>query len=211
MSSSRSTRPRDPGPAVADAAAEAVAQAVAHAVSAYRDNGDLPLLHDRLAALDGDADALAVAAEPYREIPEVAGPIYERIVADQPNNARALVILGSAYWMHGRGPDVVGALAARALAADPGHRGAWHLWALTESDQRARVTRWQQVSRRFPDDDLARANLADNAASLAGAEHDPVALGIALDTYVALRDRATSDAQRAALERAITTLSSWRL
>lgn len=188
-----------------------LAHAVAEAVAAYRDGGDLAQLHERLAALTGDADALAAAVEPYRDIPEVAGPIYERIVADQPNNARALVILGSAYWLHGRGPEVVGVLAAKAIAADPGHRGAWHLWALTESDQRARVTRWQQVSRRFPEDDLARANLADNAASLASAEHDPVALGIALDTYVALRDRATSDAQRTALERAITTLSGWRL
>jgi len=207
MASSRATQAGDQAPT----ADTVLAHAVAEAVAAYRDGGDLAQLHERLAALTGDADALAAAVEPYRDIPEVAGPIYERIVADQPNNARALVILGSAYWLHGRGPEVVGVLAAKAIAADPGHRGAWHLWALTESDQRARVTRWQQVSRRFPEDDLARANLADNAASLASAEHDPVALGIALDTYVALRDRATSDAQRTALERAITTLSGWRL
>jgi hypothetical protein len=51
--------------------------------------------------------------------------------------------------------------------ADPENRAAWHLWALAESDPRQRVARWQQVSARFPTDDLARANVADNAAALA--------------------------------------------
>jgi hypothetical protein len=184
--------------------------AVADAVSAYREHANISVLHEQLAAIPGDADALAAAAESYRDIPEVAGPLYERVIAEQPNNARALVSLASAYWLHGRGPDVVGGLAARAMAADPTNRGAWHLWALTEGSPRARVTRWEQVSRRFPEDDLARANLADNAASLASAEHDPVALGLALDTYRALRARAATDEQRAALDAAITTLSGWR-
>jgi hypothetical protein len=179
-------------------------------VSAYREHADVAVLHEQLAAVVGEPDALAAAAESYRDIPEVVGPIYERIVEQQPENARALVVLASAYWMHGRGPDVVGGLAARALAADPEHRGAWHLWALTESNPRARVGRWEQVSRRFPEDDLARANLADNAASLAGAEQDPVALGLALETYTALRARATTAEQRAALDTAINTLSGWR-
>jgi hypothetical protein len=189
-----------------------LAAAVAEAVSAYRDDANVAALHARLAEIIADepADALIAAAEPYREIPEIAGPVYERIVAEQPNNARALVVLASAYWLHGRGPEVVGALAARAMAADPENRAAWHLWALTESSPRARVQRWQQVSRRFPEDDLARANLADNAASLAGAEHDPVALALALDTYTALRERTTIEAQRAALDQAITTLKGWR-
>jgi hypothetical protein len=185
-------------------------QAIADAVSAYREHANVAVLHEQLAAVEADADALAAAAESYRDFPEVAGPLFERVVAEQPENARALVSLASAYWLHGRGPEVVGGLAARALAADPMHRGAWHLWALTESNPRARVTRWEQVSRRFPEDDLARANLADNAASLAGAEHDPVALGLALDTYKALRVRATTDEQRAVLDGAITTLSGWR-
>ena len=184
--------------------------AVADAVSAYREHANISVLHEQLAAIPGDADALAAAAESYRDIPEVAGPLYERVIAEQPNNARALVSLASAYWLHGRGPDVVGGLAARAMAADPTNRGAWHLWALTEGSPRARVTRWEQVSRRFPEDDLARANLADNAASLASAEHDPVALGLALDNYRALRARAATDEQRAALDAAITTLSGWR-
>lgn len=182
-------------------------------MSAYRDDANVAALHARLADIvaDAPADDLIAAAEPYRDVPEIAGPLYERVVADQPNNARALVVLASAYWVHGRGPEVVGELAARAMAADPENRGAWHLWALTESSPRARVQRWQQVSRRFPEDDLARANLADNAASLAGAEHDPVALALALETYTTLRERATVDAQRTALDQAITTLKSWRL
>ena len=151
------------------------------------------------------------AAAPYRDVPEIAGPLYERVVALQPANARALVALANAYWLTGRGPEVVGALAARALAADQGNRGAWHLWALTESAPRQRVERWRAVVARFPDDDLARANLADNAAALAGAEHDPVALGLAIEMYTELRHRATHPDQIAALDGALSTLRNWRL
>lgn len=185
---------------------------LAEVVQAYRADADASRLIDRLETLaaEADAEALIAAVEPYREIPEVAGPLYERIVAQQPNNARALVILASAYWLHGRGPDVVGSLASRAIAADPSNRGAWHLWALTESDPRARVSRWEQVSRRFPDDQLAAANLADNAASLAGAEHDPVALGLAIETYERLLAGADHPQQRDALETALRTLRQWR-
>ena len=185
---------------------------LAEVVQAYRADADASRLIDRLETLaaEADAEALIAAVEPYREIPEVAGPLYERIVAQQPNNARALVILASAYWLHGRGPDVVGSLASRAIAADPSNRGGWHLWALTESDPRARVSRWEQVSRRFPDDQLAAANLADNAASLAGAEHDPVALGLAIETYERLLAGADHPQQRDALETALRTLRQWR-
>ena len=187
-------------------------ESLADAVQAYRADADASRLIDRLERLaaDADADALVAAAEPYREIPEVAGPIYERVVAQQPNNARALVILASAYWLHGRGPEIVGNLASRAIAADPTNRGAWHLWALTEPDPRARVRRWEQVSIRFPSDQLAAANLADNAASLAGAEHDPVALGLAIETYERLLASADHPQQRAALETALKTLRQWR-
>ena len=190
-----------------------LSDALADAVRAYRADADASRLLDRLQAIatDVSADDLIVAAEPYRDIPEIAGPLYEYIVAEQPANARALVILGSAYWLHGRGPDVVGALASRAIAADPGNRGAWHLWALTEPEPRARTRRWEQVSTRFPDDQLAAANLADNAASLAGAEHDPVALGLAIETYEKLLARADHPQQRAALETALKTLRGWRL
>ena len=190
-----------------------LSDSLADAVRAYRADADAASLLDRLEviAAAADVDALIAAAEPYRDIPEVAGPIYERIVAQRPRNARALVILASAYWLHGRGPDVVGELASRAIAADPANRGAWHLWALTESDPRARVGRWEQVSTRFPDDQLAAANLADNAASLAGAEHDPVALGLAIETYEKLLAQADHPQQRAALQTALRTLREWRL
>lgn len=187
--------------------------ALADVVHVYRADADASRLFDRLEALasGADIDALIAAAEPYREIPEIAGPLYERIVAARPDDARALVILASAYWLHGRGPDVVAGLASRAMAADPSNRGAWHLWALTESDPRARVGRWEQVTARFPDDQLAAANLADNAASLAGAEHDPVALALAIETYERLLARAGSAPQRSALESALRTLRGWRL
>jgi hypothetical protein len=187
--------------------------ALARAVEEYHAHANIGLLLPRLDELAAAAtpDALVVAVEPYRDIPEVAGPIYERVVAAQPDNARALVILANAYWLSGRGPDVVGELASRAIAADPANRGAWHLWALTESDPRQRTARWQQVVARFPDDDLALANVADNAASLAGAEHDADALLLAITTYERLLARATQPDQRDALEHALLTLRAWKL
>ncbi|HEU4565096.1 MAG TPA: hypothetical protein VFS05_10625 [Gemmatimonadaceae bacterium] len=186
---------------------------VAAAAEAYRDSGNLAALLDRLAALTAGADpeALAAAVEPYIGVAEIAGPVYERIVEARPDDARALVILANAYWLAGRGPDQVAQLATRAIAADPTNRGAWHLWALSESDPRARTGRWQQVVDRFPADDLARATLADNAASLAGAEHDREALALAIRTYEELLATATRPDQRSALERAIATLKAWRL
>src|SRR6476619_26770 len=110
-------------------------------------------------------------------------PELERAVAERPDDAKALVALANHYWLIGAGPEAVGDLASRAIASDADNRAAWHLWALTESNPRERVTRWQQVSARFPSDDLAKANLADNAASLAGAEHDYESVDLAIDTY----------------------------
>lgn len=181
------------------------------AVDAYDRSADAGALIRSLQdiGLHGDADALASAAEPYLDRPEVAGPLYERIVELRPNDARALVTLANAYWLHGRGGDVVGDLAARAIASDPANRGAWHLWALSEPDIRARVARWQQVTARFRDDDLARAILADNATSLAGAESDEHALALAIETYEDLLSRATIHDQRDALEKALVTLRTW--
>lgn len=181
------------------------------AVTRYKSDGDVSSLQQSLAALpDAPPATLAEAVEPFRDMPEVAGPVYERIVAAEPENARALVILANAYWLSGRGPDAVAELAARAIAADAGNRGAWHMWALSEGNPRERTARWKQVSARFPDDLLARANLADNAAALAGAEQDYEALDLAIDTYEELLERSEIPDQRAALGRAIATLKAWR-
>jgi hypothetical protein len=186
---------------------------IARAVDEYRDSNNFAVLLERLLALSAaaDLDALIAALEPYRHIPEVTGPVYERIVAERPNDARALVILANAYWLTGRGPDAVAELSTRAIAADPSNRGAWHLWALTEPDQRSRLARWRQVAERFPDDELARANLADNAASLASMEGDPEALQTAIRTYESLLSTASHPEQREALERALSTLREWQL
>ena len=186
---------------------------IAAAVDAYRADANIASLLARIerVARTADPDTLASAVEPFRAMPEVAGPAYEHIVAAKPDDARALVILANAYWLAGRGPDQVAELASRAMAADPTHRGAWHLWALTEPDLRSRVSRWHQVADRFPDDLLARANLADNAASLASTDHDLEALELAIGTYSGLLARAERDEERQALERAIETLRNWRL
>jgi hypothetical protein len=138
-------------------------------------------------------------------------PRLEREAAERPDDARAVVARANVYWLTGRGPDVVNELASRAITADPTNRAAWHLWSLAESDPRTRVGRWQQVSARFPEDDLARANVADNAAALAGAEHDIEALDLAIETYEQLLARAQHPDQKIALQEALTALRGWRL
>ena len=180
-------------------------------VQEYRQRGDVPRLLERLAAFCASAQtaALVEAVQPYRDMHEVAGPVYEVVVQREPDNAGALVGLANAYWLTGRGPEAVGDLASRALASDPSNRGAWHLWALSESSPRLRVHRWQQVAARFPSDELAKASLADNAASLAGAENDPVALKLAIATYESLLATAKESSQRSALENALKTLRNW--
>ncbi|MEP7087992.1 MAG: hypothetical protein ABI884_11850 [Gemmatimonadota bacterium] len=183
------------------------------AVSTYHETNEYGVLLERLLAVANltDAEVLARAAEPYLALPEVAGPLYEKIVALRPHDARALVILANSYWLTGRGAEATGELAARALAADPENRGAWHLWALTEGVPRERMMRWRQVVERFPDDDLARASLADNATGLASGERDREALQLAIRSYEFLRRKATNPEQRAAVESALTTLRSWTL
>lgn len=191
----------------------ALASALTALVTEYRATGNTSELQSRLATLitASTTDDLVAAVEPYRGIPEIAGPVYEHVVEEQPTNVRALITLANAYWLSGHGPEAVGALADRVRAIDPRNRAAAHLWALTESSPRQRVERWRRVCIEFPDDDLARANLADNAASLAGAEHDPAALQLALETYADLRHRATEPAQVAALDQALTTLRQWQV
>ena len=178
----------------------------------YHANANVGVLRRRLNELIATAmpDALISAAESHRDEPEIAAPLYEAIVSAQPGNARALVILANAYWLQGRGPEVVGELATRAISADPANRGAWHLWALSESDPRGRVRRWQQVSERFPADDLALAAAADNAASVAGAEQDYEMLDFAIETYERLLQRTTEQAQREAVTTALSALRGWK-
>lgn len=190
-----------------------LSQQLSEALSRYEGDDDLGVLFDTLRTLakTTDADALVAASEPFRDRPEVVIPLYEHVVAQRPTDARALVALANAYWITGRGPDVVGELAARAKAADAGNRAAWHLWALAESHVRARVERWKQVTARFPHDQLARAALADNAASLAGAEHDPLALDLAIRTYEGLLEEAQTPTQRRALDSTLEALRGWKL
>jgi hypothetical protein len=181
-------------------------------VDSYQRSGDIGLLFDQLKALAKRTapDVLKQAAQPFRDMPEVVIPLYERIVADLPNDAQAMVVLANAYWLAGRGPDAVEDLAIRARTIDPDNRGAWHLWALTQSNLRKRVDRWLEVTKRFPADQLARAALADNATSLANDEQDPVALKLAIATYESLLAETTQTAQRLALEETLKTLRTWR-
>ena len=190
-----------------------VGAALAAAVHEYRQQGDVGALLDRVKAVAREAppESLASAAAPFMDLPEVVIPVYERIVDARPHEAQPMVVLANAYWLTGRGADVVGDLAERAKQVDAGNRGAWHLWALAESDPRQRMERWRMVTERFPADQLARAALADNAASVAGAEHDPLALDLAVLTYEGLWAEASRDDERRALEESITKLKGWKL
>jgi len=181
-------------------------------IDAYRVHANIAQLKHDVQALARSAmpDAVIVAAEPYKDEPEIVAPVYEVVIEAQPDNARALVMLANAYWLLGMGPDVVAALASRAIAADPTNRGAWHLWALAESDPRQRVGRWQQVVARFPGDDLALANVADNAAGVAGNEQDYDMLDLAVAAYESLLQRADQPAQREALDTALRSLRGWK-
>jgi hypothetical protein len=128
------------------AAADLKAQ-LAHLANEYHATANVSRLREQLADLVRSAtpDSLIDAAEPHRDEPEVIVPVYEAIVSAQPDNARALVILANAYWLQGRGPQVVGELATKAIAADPANRGAWHLWALSESDSRQALAAGQRA------------------------------------------------------------------
>jgi len=177
-------------------------------VAEYQRAGDLGQLLDKLRAFADRTDPvfLAAAARPFHGMPEVVIPLYERITRERPQDAQAMVILANAYWLAGRGPDAVSRLASQAKEIDPSNRGAWHLWALAESNVRKRVDRWLEVTRRFPGDQLARAALADNATSLATDEDDPVALKLAIDTYESLLGENPPTAQRLALEETLKAL-----
>jgi hypothetical protein len=189
-----------------------LATSLGRVVAEFHVGGDAELLQERLHSVAREAmpDAIVAAAERYRDDPNVIAPLYEVVVAAQPRNARALVILANAYWLQGRGPTLVEQLANRAIESDPENRGAWHLWALAESDPRNRVTRWQQVSARFPADNLALAAVADNAASVAGAEHDYEMLDMAIASFEALLARSESPEQRRAVETALMSLRGWK-
>lgn len=193
--------------------ADSLSHDISSALARYEADDNLGALFDTLRALARTADLneLLRATDPFRDRPAVVIPIYEHAIAQRPDDARALVTLANAYWLTGRGPDVVGELADRAKVADPSNRAAWHLWALAEPNIRGRVERWSQVSERFPQDQLARAALADNAAGLAGAEHDPLALDLAVRTYEGLLKEAHTPTQKRALAQTLATLRSWKL
>lgn len=183
------------------------------AVQEYRLHDNLGELFDRLRRLAGrsDPDLLAQATAPYRDMPEVVIPVYEHYIQVRPDDAQAHVLLANAYWLTGRGSEPVERLATRARELDPQNRGAWHLWALSQSDIRGRIARWREVIRQFPGDSLARAAMADNAVSLAGAEHDPQALDLAIATYRQLLDEAADPTHRRALEETLDKLREWKL
>jgi tetratricopeptide (TPR) repeat protein len=187
--------------------------AAAALIEQFRRDSDVAALQAGLRSLlyDWPVAAIMELAHAYGDEVEVAIVLYELVLAREPSNASALVRLGNAYWLAGRGPDAVAKLASEAIQYDPNNRGAWHLWALAEPDLRSRIARWEQVTKRFPGDDLALAALADNAAALAGAEHDREMLSFAIGKYDELLARCNVAEQRAAVQAALDALRSWQL
>ena len=186
---------------------------IADIVEDYRKHDNLGALFDALRALarESSPEILIDISRPYRDLPEVVIPLFESVTERSPNDAQSLVVLANAYWLTGRGPETVGRMAQRAREIDPENRGAWHLYALSESDPRARMDRWREVTLKFPSDLLARAALADNAAAVAGAEHDPLAMDLAVSTYEGLLKESHNPAQKKALRETIATLRKWRV
>jgi hypothetical protein len=182
-------------------------------VEDYRQHDNLGALFDSLRELarESTPELLIEISRPYRDVPEVVIPLFESITERLPNDAQSLVVLANAYWLTGRGPETVGRLAQRARELDSENRGAWHLYALSESDPRARMERWREVATRFPTDQLARAALADNAAAVAGAEHDPLALDLAVATYESLLSESKNSEQKKALRETIAALKKWKI
>lgn len=189
------------------------ANQLARIVDEYRQHDNLGALFDSLRALarESTPELLIDISRPYRDIPEVVIPVFESVTERMPDDAQSLVVLANAYWLTGRGPETVGRLAQKARELDGENRGAWHLYALSESDPRARMERWRDVTEKFPSDLLARAALADNAASVAGAEHDPLALDIAVATYEALLKESNNPDQKKALRETIAALRKWKI
>jgi hypothetical protein len=186
---------------------------IAEIVEDYRNHDNLGALFDGLKALaaENEPEVLIDVSKPYRDIPEVVIPLFESVTQRRPNDAQSIVVMANAYWLTGRGPETVGRLAEKARELDPENRGAWHLWSLSESDPRDRMERWREVTQKFPSDQLAKAALADNAASVAGQEHDPLALDLAVATYEDLLKESGNPAQRKALKETIATLKKWRI
>lgn len=189
------------------------ASRLAAIVDEYRQHDNLGALFDSLRALarESTPELLIDISRPYRDIPEVVIPLFESITERSPNDAQSLVVLANAYWLTGRGPETVGRLAQKARELDAENRGAWHLYALSESDPRARMERWREITARFPSDLLAKAALADNAAAVAGAEHDPLALDLAVATYESLLKESNNPEQKKALRETIATLRKWKI
>ncbi len=65
------------------------------------------------------------------------------------------------------------------------------------------------MTERFPADQVAKAALADNAASLAASEHDKEALAMAITAYRRTVGAFATAPQRAALESALNTLRNY--
>ena len=187
---------------------------LAAAVDEYQVHGNPAHLRARLREIAGAAtpDALVAAVEPYREIPEVAGTGL-RADRRRPAAQRACARHSRERLLADRSrSDVVGELASRAIAADATNRGAWHLWALSESDPRQRVTplaagrRPLSVGRPRP----RRACRQRRVARRRRARHRR-ARSRDRDVRATAHDRAESDADATRSERALESLRGWKL
>ena len=176
---------------------------LAQIVEEYRVTANIGTLFDRVRALAAlaDPEQFLEAARPCHDMPEVVIPAYEHIVAARPQDAQAMVVLANAYWLTGRGADVVGELAPRAHRRRRAQSRRVAPLGAVRTELRASASSagggFAALSR-----GPARARaLADNATSLAGAEHDPAALDLAIvDVRESCSRKRHVRKQRAALQ-----------
>ena len=182
-------------------------------VESYQQSGDVGLLFDQLKALAKRTapDALKQAAQPFRDLPEVVIPLYERIVADSPNDAQAMVVLANSYWLTGRGPDAVEQLASRAKAIDraesrrlaplgAGRSRICESASIVGSKSRSAFRATNSRAPRSPTTPRVWRTT----------KQDPVALKLAIATYEGLLAETKQTAQRLALEETLKKLRNWR-
>jgi len=137
-------------------------------------------------------------------------PSYERIVADRQADAQAMVVLANAYWLTGRGPGPVEALAVRAKEIDPMNRGAC-ICGRSPNPTCENASSGGSPSPRVPSDQLARAALADNATSLRMTSKIRLRSSSRSPRMRVLLAEAPGTAQRLALEQSLKTLRGWKL
>jgi len=111
-------------------------------------------------AAEEDLELLKSIAEELTPHTEVSIPIYQRVLEAEPGDPGTWVDLGFVYWLCGQDDDARSCL-AQAYRLDPGHLKALLLDAALERDPREKRRLYERVLEKDPENQVARANLAE--------------------------------------------------